>query len=420
MLGGLMFLIGIVLIAPVLVKPIASVFSGMMALAFAREGTGTLAQSNLTRHTSRAAVTASATMIGLAIIVGLGGMLWSISGGFLDLLQRSLGSDFLIMPPSVGVWSSNVGASQNLGDQLRSVPGVSVVSSMRFAAATADGKSVSLLGIDPQTYPKVAGLTFQTGDSRMAYTELDSGRTLITNGIFASQAQLKTGDTVQLSTPTGTKAYRVIAIAGDYLNAKLSTAYISQANLETDFHKTEDVLFQLNMALDADPVLVESRLKKILKDYEQFKLISGKSYFEENKPIFNAVFAFYFVLLGVLSAPSLIALLNTLAIGVIERTREISMLRAIGATQKQVRRMVVAESLLLAAIGTAFGLVAGLYLGYAMVLGMSVVGYPVTYVFPIQGLLAAIATGLLFGVLAALIPARQAARMEIVQALRYE
>jgi putative ABC transport system permease protein len=148
--------------------------------------------------------------------------------------------------------------------------------------------------------------------------------------------------------------------------------------------------------------------------------VSGKNYFEENRQIFNAAFAVMYVLLAVLATPSLIALLNTLAIGVIERTREIGMLRAIGTTQRQVRRIVVAEALLLAAIGTAFGLVAGLYLGYVMVLGLRVGGYPVTYVFPVAGLLAAIAIGLLLGVVAAVVPARQAARMNIVHALRYE
>src|SRR5262249_40846980 len=123
---------------------------------------------------------------------------------------------------------------------------------------------------------------------------------------------------------------------------------------------------------------------------------------------------------AVLATPSLIALLNTLAIGVIERTREIGLLRAIGATKKHVRRIVLAEALLLAAIGTAFGLVAGLYLGYVMIMGLSVGGYPVTYVFPIAGLLAAIAVGLLLGVVAAVVPARHAAGMNIVRALRYE
>jgi len=419
-LGGLLFLVGLVLVAPVLVKPIASVFGGLIALAFARDGTGTLAQGNLTRQPSRAAITASATMIGLAIIVAMGGMTTSLTGTFLTILQKSLGSDYMLMPPSVGVWASDVGARPELADRLRAVPGVGPVSTMRFAAATADGKSVSLLGIDPAVFPQVAALNFQAGDARTAYAALAEGRALIANGPFAAQAGLEVGDTVRLSTPRGRQFYRIAAVAGDYLNAKIMTAYVSQANLRADFDKTEDVFIQLNLAPGADPLQVESKLKAIVADYPQFKLVSGKAFYEQNKQLFDAVFVFFYIFIGVLAFPSLIALLNTLAIGVIERTREIGMLRAVGATQRQVRRTVLSEALLLAAVGTAFGLLAGLYLGYVMVLGLGVGGFPVAYSFPFAGLLAAIAIGLLFGVLAALLPARQAARLEIVRALRYE
>lgn len=419
-LGSLMFLAGLVLVAPALVKPIASVFSAMVAFIFARDGTGDLAQGNVTRQPTRAAITASATMIGLAIIVAMGGLVWSLTGGFLNILQRSLGSDYLLMPPSVGVWSSNIGARSDLADELRRVPGVEYVSSMRYAATTANGKPLSMLAIDPAVYPKVASLTFQAGDAGTAYSALASERAIIANGIFASQAGLKVGDLVNLSTPTGVKQYRLAAIAGDYLNAKILTAYISQDNLKTDFRKDEDVFIQINLVPGADAAVVEPELKAVLQAYPQFKMVSGKNYFEENRQLFNAIFSVYFVLLGVLALPSLIALLNTLAIGVIERTREIGMLRAIGATRKQVRRIVVAESLLLAALGTAFGLLAGIYLGYVFVLGLTVGGFPVQYVFPYYGILAAIAIGLIFAVLAAMLPARQAARMDIIRALRYE
>ncbi|HRC77865.1 MAG TPA: FtsX-like permease family protein, partial [Kouleothrix sp.] len=419
-LGGLLFLFGLVLVAPALVRPIATLFSRLLALVVAREGTGELAQSNVVRQPSRAAITASATMVGLAIIVAMGGMIWSLTGGFLGVLQKSLGSDYLIMPPSVGVWRSNLGAKHDLADRLRDAPGVAVVSTLRYAAASANGKSVSLLGIDPESYPKVASLTFQAGEPRSAFGALGRGRALIVNGVFASQAGLAVGDTVRLDTPTGQQPYMVLAVAGDYLNAKLPTAYIAQSNLQRDFRKSEDIFIQLNLAPSANAAAVEPKLKAILKDYPQFRLVSGKSYFEENKQLFNASFAVMYVLLAVLAMPSLIALLNTLAIGVIERTREIGMLRAIGATRRQVRRIVIAEALLLAAIGTAFGLVAGLYLGYVLILGLSTVGYPVQYVFPSAGLVAATAIGLLLGVLAALVPARQAARMNIVRALRYE
>jgi putative ABC transport system permease protein len=418
--GGLLFLVGLVLIAPALVRPIASIFGRLVALAVARGGTAALAQSNVVRQPSRAAITASATMVGLAIIVAMGGLIWSLTGGFLGLLQKSLGSDYLVMPPSVGLWGSNVGAKRDLADRLRAVPGVGVVSTLRYAPSAANGKDVVLMGIDPAVYPKVANLTFQAGDSRTAYDALAQGRSLILNGVFAAQSKLQVGDEVRLSTPTGEQNYRVIAIASDYLNAKIATAYIAQANLQKDFHVGDDVFIQVNLAPGADATVVEPRLNAILADYPQFSLVSGKRYFAQNEQIFNAVFAVFYVLLAMLAAPSLIALLNTLAIGVIERTREIGMLRAIGATRRQVRRIVVGEALLLAAIGTALGLLAGLYLGYVMLMGLTVAGYPVTYVFPAAGLLAATAIGLLLGVVAALVPARQAARMNIVRALRYE
>ena len=185
------------------------------------------------------------------------------------------------------------------------------------------------------------------------------------------------------------------------------------------WRRIEDIFIQLNLAPDADATVVEPRLQAIADDYPQFKLISGKAYYEQTKQLFDVAFSMYYVLFGVLALPSLIALLNTLAIGVIERTREIGMLRAIGATRTQVRRMVIAEALLLAAIGTALGLLAGLYLSYVMVLGMSEV-FPMAYSFPLGGVVAAVAVGLIFGVIAALVPARQAAGMEIVRALQYE
>jgi putative ABC transport system permease protein len=420
MVGGLMFLVGLVLIAPAMVKPIANVFSNLLSIAYARDGTGFLAKGNLTRQPARAAITASTTMIALAIIVAMGGMIWSMVGGFLGIMERSLGSDFLLMPPSVGVWGSDVGAQQDLADKLRSIQGVELVSTMRFASTKGNGISLSLLGIDPEIYPQVASLTFREGDPQVAFPVLSAERSLIANGIFAAQAKLKIGDSVRLSTPTGSKDYRIVAIAGDYLNAKISTAYISQHFIEKDFRKQEDVFFQINLSPGVTTDSVEPKLAEVLKDYPQFSIISGEKYLEQSRQTFNAIFSFYFVLLGVMAMPSLIALVNTLAIGVLERTREIGMLRAIGAERSQVRRMIVAESLLLTSIGIALGLLAGLYLGYVLVLGMSTNGYPISYVFPYAGLLAAIAVGLIFGVIAALFPARQAARMDVVKALHYE
>lgn len=419
-LGGLLFLAGLVLIAPALVKPIANVFGMLAAAAFARDGTGTLARGNLTRQPSRAAVTASVTMIGLAMLVAVGGQTASLTNGFLNVLRKSLGSDYLLVPPAMSIWQGDVGASNDLADKIRAVNGVGLVSTMRYAAATVNGAAISLLGIDPEVFPQVAGLNFQEGSDKIAYAQLAAGRGLIVNGPFAANTGLKVGDTVKLATPEGVRDYVVVGVAGDYLNAKIMAGYVSQESLRADFHKAEDIFIQVNLAPGADADAVEKKLKAIIADYPQFSLVSGRAFFEENKRLMDAAFMGMYVLFMVLALPSLIAMLNTLAIGVIERTREIGMLRAIGSTQKQVRRMVLTEAFLLATIGTAFGLLAGLYLGYLMVAAIHAAGFPVTYSFPLSGVLGATAVGLVFGAIAALIPARQAAKLDIVTALHYE
>ncbi len=422
LLGTVLFLIGMVLVAPVLLEPLAKVLSMLAAWVFAREGTGTMAEANLSRQPTRATITASATMVGLAILIALGGVATSIRGGFLDVLEKSLGSDYLLIPPAIGVWDSNVGAGNDLIERLRAAPGVETVSAL-WPAVSAVGEShanFALLGIDPVAYPRVAGLSFVAGSEAAAYSRLAQGRNVIANGILAAQEGLKVGDDVRLVTPTGEATYHVVAIASDYLNAKIPTAYISQANLKADFHKDESVFIQLNMTQGADPAKVRAELKRIGEDYPQFRIIAGREYYDENQQILDSSFLVFDMLIVVLAAPSLIALLNTLAVAVIERTREIGMLRASGATRRQVGRMIVAESLLLAGIGTALGLATGIYLSYVLVSAMSLGGYPVKYVFPTEGVVLAIVAGLAFGALAAIVPARQASRLQIIRALQYE
>jgi putative ABC transport system permease protein len=286
--------------------------------------------------------------------------------------------------------------------------------------STTDGVAVSLMGIDPQTYPQISGLEFQQGDPDTAYAELENEHTLIGNGIFMSTTGLKVGDTVPLVTPNGTVNYRIIAAAGDFLNVKLVTAYVSHANMEKDFGKTEDVFLQLNLTPGADQEKVEAALKEAKQAYPQFNMLNGKAYYEQMSGLMKVAFSSMYIIFMFLAIPALIAMINTLAIGVIERTREIGMIRAVGATQKQIRKVVLVEALLLAGVGVAFGLLGGLYLGYATTGSLGTVGFPVQYYFPWGGLIAAAVIGLLFGALAAIIPARQAARLDIIESLRYE
>ncbi len=416
--GGFVFLVGLTFLAPALVRPITDMFGVLLGRLYAREGTGEVARGNMLRQPARVATTASAAMIGLAVLVGVGAVLSSMSGTVFTMLRSNLGSDYLMVPPSIGLWANNVGASEGLVDELAAIEGVGPVASTRFAASATEGIAISLLGIDPTLFPQVSGLGFQEGDES-AYGELGRGRAMIVNGAFIMATGAELGDTLELATPDGVQRYTIVAVAADFLNAKVTTAFISQANMAADFGRAEDVLIQLNLDEGVDPEALDPQIREVMQAYPQFNTIAGYAYLDQMLALFETAWSAMYFLLAFLAVPSLIAMLNTLAISVIERTREIGMLRAVGATQRQVKRMVTAEALLLAGIGTGMGLLSGLYLGYSWVVAMEAF-FPLEYSFPLAGLIAGLATGLLFGALAGLIPARQAARMDVVAALRYE
>lgn len=419
-LGGLLFIVGLFLVTPALVTPLANLLSSIVAAVYARGGTAQLAEGNLSRQPSRAATTASTTLIALAIVVMGAALVSSIQIGFTQIISKSLGADFLVLPPSVATWGLNVGAERSLKDELAAQDGVGVVSTFRFAPVLMGETVVELMGIDPTTFPNVSGLHFAAGDEATVYEDMQAGGTIIPNGIMASLLGAKVGDLVELQTPNGPREYRVIGIGTDFLSAKIPTATISQADLESDFGVTQDMLFLVNVEPGADRDAVKTTLKDSLAAYPQFRMVDGQQYIDENLALFQAAFSGLTAVVLFLAIPSLIAMVNTLAIGVIERTREIGMLRAIGATRRQVRTVILAEALILSGIGTVIGIITGTYMGYLVVQVVASAGFPMEFVFPASGILLAIAAGIAFGLLAAIIPARQAVKMQVVEALRYE
>lgn len=419
-LGGVLFIVGIFLTAAAFVSPIAKMFSALVSRIYARSGTAQLAEGNLSRQPARAATTASTTLIALAIVVMAASLISSLLLGFTQILEKSLSADFLLLPPSVVTWGNNVGGSQDLKEQLQSVEGVGVVSSLRFAPTLANDLNAEIMGIDPLTFPQVSGLEFSQGDESAIYSQFDEGRNVIINGILASTVGVKLGDELELVTPSGTHNYHIVGVATDYLDAKIPTAIISQNNLAIDFGVHEDILFFINAAGGTDKESVRTNLNAALANYPQFRLVDGQAYIDENLKLFNSMFAGMIALVLFLAIPSLIAMVNTLAIGVIERTREIGMLRAIGSTRGQIRTIIVTEALILSGIGTFFGILSGLYLGYMAIIAMSSLGFPTQFAFPLPGILLGISAGIVFGILAAIIPARQATRLQVVEALRYE
>lgn len=417
-LSSLVFLVGLILIAPVMVKPVADVFGWVVALFVPREGR--LAQGNLARQPSRAAITASSMMIGLAICIAMLAMITSVEHSFTNYLDKSLGTDYLLMPPSMVLGGGNLGANQELLEEIKSTEGVGAATSLRLATSQTKGATLQMIGVDPIVYNEIAGLEFSKGVPADAFKAMAEGRAMVVNGIFATSNGVNPGDVLTLKTPQGAKDYTVVGVGFDYLNAKIATGYISQTNLADDFGAVTDVLLLVNRAPDADPALAWNNLQGVVKKYPAFTMIDSTEFKNEQMSLFTTVMSVFFVMIFMLAVPGLIAMANTMSINVLERTREIGMLRAVGSTRQQVKRMIFAESVLLSSLGTTMGIGVGLFMSYLIVRAMGVIGFGSEFYFPTSGILLSIVVGLVFGILAAWVPARHAANTVIVEALQYE
>lgn len=416
-LGGVLILTGLVMLAPLLLHPIARALEPVTRWMFSREGL--IAEGNMERNPGRSAITMSALMIALAIIVALWGVFSSIQDSYIKNLQKSLGADILLLPPSLGVWTGDVGVTNEFEQKLAQIPGVGNVAGLSYTPAQANGTSVQLMGFDPVAYPKVSSVMFTEGNDG-TYAQLANGRTAIASGILASSLGVKVGDSVSLRTTGGAQSYRIVGIGAEFSSMKIATLYISKQNMAADFSSPEDLVVMANLAPGANAEAVRASVEKLVQSYPQLTLYWGADYRAQAAKELEQLFSAFFVILIVFAVPSVLGLINTLAINVLERTREIGVLRAIGATRGQVRRLVLAESLLLSMVGTVLGLLAGLALGYALVTFIGATVYATTYYFPVVGVLVTISLAIVIALLASALPARQAARVKIVQALQYE
>jgi putative ABC transport system permease protein len=212
----------------------------------------------------------------------------------------------------------------------------------------------------------------------------------------------------------------VTAIGLDYLNMKLPTIYMEQTSLTREYGVRNDAFLLVNYEAGADLEQLEEDLKAAARAYPGFGIISRSELRASQETVAQGGTIGMNIMLSLLATPALLGLANALGINVIERTREIGMMRAVGAKRRQIRRMVIAESLLLCLMGIALGVVSGIMLSFVMTGVLEFAGLVIPYDFPAVGVLTAIAAGLVCGILAALIPARRASDLEIVAALAYE
>ena len=368
---------------------------------------GRLARENARRNPRRTAATASALMIGLALVSAGGVLAASIVKSANGIIDRSVGADFIV---TAGNFMPIPG---DVAKEISSVDGVDAVTSFRSGQAQVGKSVVSLQGVTADTVDRTLKLTVVTGDVG-ALADQD---TMLVDQDVAKEKGWKVGD--EVPTTFGKTGDTDLVVGGTYEQNQIAGNYlIGLETYDANYSQRLDEVVAMTIKPDADPEAVRSELQATA-DSSNLTIRDQSEFKDEQRNQINQLLGFIFVLLALAVLIAALGIVNTLALSVIERTREIGLLRAVGMGRRQVRRMVRLESVVIAVFGTLLGLVLGVALGSALVTALSGEGID-ELVVPYGQLVIYLVVGALIGVLAAVWPARRAARLDILGAITTE
>lgn len=374
-----------------------------------------MAAANATRNRGRTALTASALMVGISLVVAFAALGGSLLGSIRSYLDDSLGSDYVVQPTQQ---NSGAGFNASLPDKIGKIEGVerttSIVSSFRRSGEKVD----IVFGVDGN-YPDIFRTDFAPGTPESAFETLEAGGALIGKQLAESR-KLGVGDSISLAGPKGEKNYPIEGVLENDLIGGGSGVYLSKRILADDFNETESEFLAVKAEPGSDREALSDGIGEVLRDYPQFTLYSNAEWKARIEGDFNRQYVFFYAIMGVSVAVSAFGVVNTLSMSVFERTREIGILRAIGTTRLQIGRLIIDEGIVISLIGCLVGVVLGSLLGYLFVQGSGAGGFEIEFYYPKLPALAALFSGLFIGIFAGLLPARAAARKAIVEAVGYE
>jgi putative ABC transport system permease protein len=412
--GCLALFLGVALVAPRLVRPLAAVLGAPAArLAGAA---GALARANAIRNPSRTASTAAALMIGLALVTVVATLGAGLRHSTTAALRDQVKADY-VMTAEDGFQKFSAMATR----PLPAVPGVGAVSTVLEDRAHALGGDDQVDGVDPATIGQVYAFDWARGSSAAGLAKLGSHGALVKRS-YADKHHLHVGSRFTLTGPSGKRlAVTVNGIfdppAFDKINPVLAPIALSQRAFTATFPRPKVRYAFLDVHDGAQPI-VAGALKQATRAVPGLQVQTRDAWVHDQAAGINKLLNLLYVLLALSVVVSLFGMVNTLVLAVFERTRELGMLRTMGMTRRQVRRMIRHESTITALIGAGLGLPIGLFLAAMVTRVLSDQG--LKFALPMTSLVAFVIVAIVAGLVAAILPARRAARLDVLRALQYE
>ncbi|MFE9995739.1 ABC transporter permease [Streptomyces avermitilis] len=411
-LGVVLTLIGFVIIGPLLAGVVVRVISAVLLRAFG--SVGRMAERNALRNPRRTGATGAALMIGLALVACLSVVGSSMVASATDELDRTVGADFIVQ--------GNQRIVAQAEKAMQATPGLAHVTrykDLKAELTTPDGKvdDSGITAADP-SYAQDLHRKTTAGELTAAY-----GKDAMSVGSdYAKKHGVKVGDTVSVAFTGGSTArLKVAAITDDDVAIDQGARYMSIETMKkyVPAGKIPPNQIMFGEAKKGQEKQAYAALKKAMEPYPQYQVRDQTDYKQELKDQVGQLLNMVYGLLALAIIVAVLGVINTLALSVVERTREIGLMRAIGLSRRQLRRMIRLESVVIALFGALLGLGLGMGWGTTAQKLLALEGLNVLEI-PWPTIIGVFIGSAFVGLFAALIPAFRAGRMNVLNAIATE
>ncbi len=408
--GVLLLFLGVAMLSSRLVRPLAAIV-GIPARS-AGGAAGRLASGNAVRNPGRTASTAAALMIGIALVSFVATLTNGMKASNREAIEEQVISDYVVT--SRDGYTPFVAAA---GDALAASPVPETVTSVRSEGGQVNGDTADIGGIEPDTIAKAYVFDWKDGDASALATLGKTSAVVSSN--FADDHGIEVGDVVTIrSTANRTADVKVAAVyQPSPFYPLLGSLNVSTQLFDSLYDRPRNQFTWANVPGEPSEDN-RAQMEAALAGYPDTQLETRDEWIAREDADFNEFITFLYVMLTLAVFISVFGMINTLVLSVYERTREIGTLRAIGMTRRQVRRMIRQESIITALIGAAIGLPLGIFL--AALVNRALSEFDVRFSIPWIQLAVLTFVAIVIGILAAIMPARRAAKLNPLEAIAYE